>query len=397
MPIRLASRVAAMDEAATLAVAAKAAELKRQGVDVVAFGAGEPDFDTPEHIKTAAKKALDAGHTRYAKPTFGIPEARAAVCAKFKRDNALTYAPDQAIVTVGGKEALFLAFAALVEPGDEVILPVPYWVSFIEQIKLCGGVPVLLQGGEENDLKLTPDQIGAALTPRTRVLVFNSPSNPGGFTYSPAEVRSIAAALAGRDVIVFSDEMYDQLLYGGDRQILSFAAVSPEWYEKTITFNAASKTHAMTGWRAGFAAGPKAVIQAMAKLQTHTTSGTATFIQQALAEALAGDQAHVEVMRLEFEARGRYMHERLSRLRDVVCVRPTGAFYCFPNVSGAFTRLGVRDSGGFCTLALEKAHVAMVPGGAFGMDTHVRLSFATDMKSIEKGLDRLEALVGRRA
>jgi aspartate aminotransferase len=393
--MNLSQRVTHLDEAATLAVAAKAAELKRQGVDIAAFGAGEPDFDTPDTIKAAASRALAAGHTSYAKPTSGIPEARAAVCEKFRRDNNLRYDPDQVIVTVGGKEALFLAFASLIDPGDEVLLPVPYWVSFAEQVKLCGGKVVLLPGAESNDLKVTPEQVASACTPRSKVFVFNSPSNPGGFAYTPAEVRAIADALKGRDVIVFSDEMYDRLLYGACREFMSFAAVSPEWYEKTLTFNAASKTHAMTGWRVGFAAGPKAVIRAMAKLQTHTTSGTATFIQHALVEALTGDQSHVEQMRRAFEERGRHLHQRLCLLKDVTCVRPTGAFYCFPNVSAAYGRLGVRGSADFCNLALEKAHVAMVPGIAFGMDTHVRLSFATDMATINKGLDRLEMLLGK--
>jgi aspartate aminotransferase len=394
--MRLSSRVQNLDEAATLATAARAAQMKRDGIDVVSFGAGEPDFDTPEHIKNAAKRALDAGHTGYAKPTSGIPEARAAVCTKFRRDNGLTYEPDQVIVTVGGKEALFLAFASLVEPGDEVLLPVPYWVSFAEQIKLCGGKVVTIKPHDPRQLKITADQIAAAVTPKTRVLVFNSPSNPGGFSYTPAETRAIAAALADKDIIVFSDEMYDRLRFGADRENLSFAAISPEWYAKTITFNAASKSYAMTGWRAGFAAGPKEIIKAMAKLQTHTTSGTATFIQHALVEALTGDQSTVEKMRLEFEKRGAYMHERLSALRDVICVKPTGAFYCFPDISGTFARLGVRGSEDFCKLALDKSHVALVPGSAFGMDTHVRLSFATSMDAIKEGLDRLEQLIGIR-
>ena len=393
--MKLSQRVNQLDEAATLAVAAKAADLKRRGVDVVAFGAGEPDFDTPRNIKEAAKRAIDAGHTSYAKPTSGIPEARAAVCEKFRRDNSLTFEADQVIVTVGGKEALFLAFSSLLEPGDEVILPVPYWVSFSEQPKLCGAKVVFLQGAESNDLKVTPKQIADALSPRTKVIVFNSPSNPGGFTYTPQEVRAIAGVLTGRDIMVFADEMYDRLLYGEKREYLSFAAVSPEWREKTITFNAASKTYAMTGWRVGFAAGPREVIEAMAKLQTHTTSGTATFIQHALVEALTGDQSEVERMRLEFERRGRHLHERICALKDVTCVRPTGAFYCFPNVSPTYARLGVKNSVEFCDLALDKAHVAMVPGAAFGMDGHVRLSFATDLASIDKGLDRLETLLGR--
>ncbi|HKQ49238.1 MAG TPA: pyridoxal phosphate-dependent aminotransferase [Phycisphaerae bacterium] len=393
--MELSQRVQAIDESATLAVAARAAELKRSGVDVVGFGAGEPDFDTPEHIKAAAKRALDAGHTGYAKPTSGIPEARAAVCEKLRRENDLTYTPEQVIVTVGGKEALFLAFATLINHGDEVILPVPYWVTFPEQVHLCGGNVVPIRGEETNGLRVRPEQIAAALTPRTKVFVFNSPSNPGGFTYTPDEVRAIAKVLSGRDIIVFSDEMYDNLLYGKKREYLSFAAASPEAFSKTITFNAASKTHAMTGWRVGYAAGPAPIIKAMAKLQGHTTSGTATFIHHALVEALTGDQAHVEQMRREFEQRGRHMHRRLSALRGVTCHEPTGAFYCFPNVSGTFSRLGVHTSAEFCTLVLEKTHVAVVPGGAFGMDTHVRLSFATGLATIDKGLDRLEGLLGK--
>ncbi|GJQ26465.1 MAG: aminotransferase [Phycisphaerae bacterium] len=406
--MKLADRVSLIEEAATLATAAKAAEMKRAGIDVVGFGAGEPDFDTPEHIKAAANRALAAGHTSYAKPTSGITEARAAVCKKLLRDNGLTYQPDQVIVTVGGKEALYLAFMALLNPGDEVLLPVPYWVSFSEQIKLCGGVVVPIVGSDATGLKITPQQVAAALTPRTKILVFNSPSNPGGFSYTAAETRAIAETLAGRDIVVFSDEMYDQLRYhdapgggasaksGGTnlRENLSFAAISPEWQEKTITFNAASKTHAMTGWRVGFAAGPREIIRAMAKLQTHTTSGTATFIQHALVEALTGDQSHVENMRREFEQRGRFMHERLCGLKDVTCVRPTGAFYCFPNVSGTYARLGVKTSIEFCALVLDRVHVALVPGSAFGMDTHVRLSFATDMATITKGMERLGGLIG---
>ncbi len=233
------------------------------------------------------------------------------------------------------------------------------------------------------------------MTPRTKVFVFNSPSNPGGFTYSPAEVRAIASAISGSDIVVFSDEMYDGLCYGPARDYLSFAASSPEWYDKTITINAASKTHAMTGWRVGFAAGPRHIISAMSRLQGHTTSGAATFVQKALAEALAGDQSHVEMMRQEFERRGRRMYERLNALAGVRCTQPTGAFYCFPDVSKCYARLGVRSSEEFCRHVLDKAQVAIVPGEAFGMDTHVRLSFATDMASIEKGLDRLESLLGR--
>ncbi len=394
--MKLSQRSQQLTPSATLAVANKAAEMRRAGADVIGFGAGEPDFGTPANIKEAAKRALDAGHTGYAKPTHGIPEARAAVCEKFKVDNGLGYEPDQVIITVGGKEALYLACMALLEPGDEVILPVPYWVSFPEQIKLCGAKVVPLFADEANGMRLTPEQFAAAVTPKTRVLIFNSPSNPGGFAYSPEETREIAAALAGRDIIVFSDEMYDRLRFGDRREHLSFAAISDEWYSKTITFNAASKTHSMTGWRAGYAAGPKPIIKAMCNLQSHTTSGTPTFVQHALVEALTGDQSHVETMRQAFEERGEHMWKRLNALKGVSCVRPTGAFYCFPNVSQSYAGLGVRDSGGFCEAVLEKAHVALVPGDAFGSEAHVRLSFANSLDHINRGLDRLEKMLGRK-
>ncbi len=393
--MNLSTRSAELSESATLAVAAQAAQLRAAGKDVIGCGAGEPDFKTPQHIRDAAKRALDEGHTSYAKPASGIPSARAAVCTKFLRDNRLTYQPSQTIVTLGGKEALYLACAALLNPGDEALLPVPYWVSFPEQIRLCGGRVVPIHPADPTSLRLTPDQIAAAVTDKTKVLIFNSPSNPGGFAYNPDEVRAIAAALSGRDIIVFSDEMYDRLRYGDRQEHLSFAAVSDEWYNKTITFNAASKSHAMTGWRVGYAAGPEPIIKAMCKIQSHTTSGAATFIQHALGEALTGDQQHVETMRQEFEKRGKHMAARLNALKGVTCIQPSGAFYCFPDVSGAYRDLGVTDSSAFCQTVLEKVQVAVVPGAAFGSDSHVRLSFANSLENIDAGLDRLEKLLGR--
>jgi aspartate aminotransferase len=393
--MNISTRAKNLAVSATLEVTNKAAELRRAGIDVIGFGAGEPDFPTPDHVKAAGIKAIEAGHTGYAKPTHGIPEARAAVCEKFHRENRLNYKSEQVVVTVGGKEALFLACAAVLDAGDEVLLPVPYWVSFPEQIKLCDAKVVFVRSKDPNDLRLRPEQIAAAVTRKTKMLIFNSPSNPGGFAYSPDEVRAIAQALRGRDIMVFSDEMYDQLRFGDRREHLSFAAVDEEWYLKTITFNAASKTHAMTGWRVGYAAGPVDIIKAMAKIQSHTTSGTATFVQHALVEALTGDQSHVEERRREFERRGLHMHARLNAMAGVTCVQPSGAFYCFPNVTGAFRQMGVRGSAEFCNCVLEQAHVALVPGIAFGSDDHVRLSFATSMQQIDRGLDRLEKLLGR--
>jgi len=391
--MKLSQRVQQMAESATMAVSAKAAAMKREGIDVVSFGAGEPDFTTPEHIRTACKAALDAGHTGYAKPTSGIPAAKEAVCSKLKRENNLDYSPSQVIITVGGKEALFLASAALLDEGDEVILPAPYWVTYPEQVKLCGAKVVKVAGDEANGYKLTPDQIADAITDKTRIFIFNSPSNPGGFTYSPEEVKAIADVVLKHDIIIFSDEMYDRLIYG-NQKFMSFAAVGPEAYEKTLTFNAGSKAYAMTGWRIGYTAGPEPIIKAMAKLQSQTTSGTATFNQHALIQALTGDQSCVEKMRKEFETRAEYMYQRLNAIKGVTCVQPTGAFYAFPNVSGAFAALGVKGSLDFSAKVLEEAHVAVVPGIAFGMDDNVRLSFASSMEQIKEGCDRLEKLLG---
>jgi len=392
--MKLSQRVQKLAESATLAVSAKAAAMKKQGVDVVSFGAGEPDFPTPEHIRAAAKAALDAGHTGYAKPTSGIPEAKQAVCAKLKRENQLDYEPSQVLITVGGKEALYLACMAVLDEGDEVILPAPYWVTYPEQVKLCGARTVVIEGRESSGYKMTAEQIAGAITERTRVLIFNSPSNPGGFTYSPDQVKAIADVVADRDLLVFSDEMYDRLIYR-DQRFMSFAAAGPRAYAQALTFNAGSKTYAMTGWRVGYVAGPEPIIKAMAKLQSQTTSGTATFNQHGLVEALNGDQQPAEQMRREFEGRAEYMYERLNGLAGVRCVRPTGAFYAFPNVSDAYARLGVAGSVDFSAKVLEEAHVALVPGVAFGMDAHVRLSFATSMAQIKKGLDRLEELLGK--
>ena len=393
--MKLSQRSEQLVESATLAVAAKAAEMQGKGIDVVGFGAGEPDFDTPEFIRDACKAALDAGHTRYAKPASGVMAAKQAICSKLKRENNLDYKPGQVLLTVGGKEALYLATMALVDPGDEVILPAPYWVSYPEQVLLAGGKTVYVAGKEANSFKLTAQEIANAITPKTKVLIFNSPSNPGGFTYTPEEVQAIAKVVEGKGIVVFSDEMYDRLLYGNQR-FLSFAAASPQAYEQTLTFNAGSKTYAMTGWRVGYVAGPDAMIKAMAKIQSQTSSGTSTFAQHALAAALNGPQDCVEVMRKEFECRAEYMWQRLNGIKGITCVQPTGAFYAFPNVSEAYKILGVKGSLDFSALLLEKAHVAVVPGSAFGCDNNVRLSFATSMEQIRKGLDRIEELLGKK-
>jgi len=390
--MKLSQRVMNHAESATLAVAGAAARMKAEGIDVVGFGAGEPDFDTPDGIKCAAVKAIEDGQTKYPKPAVGLTEAREAVCAKFKRENDLTYKPGDVIITSGGKMAFALIAHAVLDPGDEVIIPKPYWVSYPEIVKLAGGEPVYVAGPEENDYRLRPDDIADAITRRTRMVVLNSPSNPSGVTYSPEETRALAEVLTQHDVLVISDEIYDRLIYG-DQKIISYAAVSEAAYRQTVTMNSASKTYSMPGWRLGYAAGPSTIISAMAKLQSQTTSGAVTFCQVALADALTSDQSAVESMRVEFERRGNHMHQRLLAMPGVRCPKPTGAFYCFPNVAASYEKLGVSGSVAFCEKLLKDAKVAVVPGAAFGLDGHVRLSFATSMEQIDKGLDRLEAFL----
>ncbi len=386
--MRLSRRVTELVESATLAVSAKAARMKAEGVDVVSFGAGEPDFDTPAHIRQAAIEALNAGQTRYPSPASGLAVARKAVCDSLARDAKLHYSPEQVIITSGGKDAAYMAFHALLDPGDEVIIPKPYWVSYPEMVRLAGGVPVFAVGPEKNDYKLTPEILRSALTPRTRMFILNTPSNPSGVTYHPEEVRALAQILQERDLIVLSDEIYDRLLYDGQKT-MSYAAAGERAYAQTLTCNSASKTYAMTGWRLGYAAGPVEIVKAMAKLQSQSTSGAATFSQIAYATALSADQSCVATMRAEFERRGAHMWRRLTAISGVRCPKPTGAFYCFPNVSAAYAKLGVRGSIEFAARLLEEARVAVVPGEAFGMDEHVRLSFATGMQQIDKGLDRI--------
>jgi len=390
--VQIAQRIQLIDESATLAITARAAALKQQGHDVISFGAGEPDFDTPEHIKQAAIKALLAGQTKYPKPASGLAPAKEAVCAKLARENGLNYRPEQVVITVGCKMACQLACLATLNPGDEVIVPVPYWVSYPDLVKLAGGVPVFVCGDEADNFCVRPEQLAAAITSRTRAMFVNSPNNPGGFTYTPEQLRALAGVLAGRDIWVYSDEIYDRLVFGG-RSALSFATINPDAYARTVTINGASKTYSMTGWRIGYAAGPVELIRAMAKLQSQGTSGAVTFIQTALAAALNDSQDCVEQMRREYEKRAAHVHRRLSELPGLTCIKPTGAFFAFPNITGACRKLGVRGSVEFCERVLTEARVAIVPGIAFGCDDHARFSFACSMAQIDEGLDRLEKLL----
>jgi aspartate aminotransferase len=392
----LAERMKLVADSITLAVSAKAGAMKKAGIDVVGFGAGEPDFDTPAFIKEAAKQALDKGQTKYT-PTPCLPELRAAIAEKFNRENRLPYKPEQITTGAGGKHCLYMAFMAVLNPGDEVLIPSPFWVSYTEQAKLAGGVPKIVRGEESNDFKLTPAQLDKAITPKTKVLILNSPSNPAGHAYTPEELKALADVVAKhKQVVVFSDEIYEKLVYDG-MKFASFATLHPDLLERTLTFNCHSKSFAMTGWRLGYIGGPAHVIKAINTLQSQINSHVTSFIQLPGAVALndpRGAEA-IESMRQQFEKRGRHMWDRLNRLPNVKCVKPQGAFYCFPNVSAYFGKTAgetkIMDAVSFSAALLEQAHVAVVPGNDSGFDTHVRLSFATSMEQIDKGIDRIEA------
>jgi aspartate aminotransferase len=388
--IPLAARVSLVAESITLAVSAKAAALRKQGVDVVGFGAGEPDFDTPAFIKDAAKTALDKGQTKYT-PTPCFPELRAAIAEKFNRENGLPYKAESITTGAGGKHCLYMAFMATLNPGDEVLIPSPYWVSYPEQVKLAGGVPKVIRGEEANGFKITPKQLESAIGPKTKVFIINSPSNPAGHAYTPEELKALADVVVRHpNLVVFSDEIYEKLVYDGLR-FVSFATLHPQLVEQTLTFNCHSKSFAMTGWRIGYIGGPKPAIDAINKLQSQINSHITSFTQIPAAAALSdarGAQS-IEEMRRQFEKRGRHMHQRLASLPKITCVKPQGAFYCFPNVSAYFGKGGINDAVSFSAGLLEQSHVAVVPGNDSGFETHVRLSFATSMEQIDKGLDRL--------
>lgn len=387
MEIRISERIRGLAPSATLAVTTRAKEMAAQGVDVINFGLGEPDFDTPAHIKEAAWKALQAGDTKYALPVGGKTPLREALRAYLKSHCGLDYALPQIHVSVGAKDAILQTFTVLLEAGDEVIIPVPYWVSYPDQVRLAGGNPILVPGAGRGG-RITPEQLRGAITPRTRVLVMNSPSNPSGLMYSADEFAALAGVLRDTSVLVLSDELYHRLVLAGGT-CPSFAA-APGMYERTITINGFSKTYAMPGWRLGFAAGPAPVIAAMGRLQGQTTSGAVNFVQTAAIAALNGDQACVEEMRREYARRGEVMWRALTAIPGVRCERPEGGFVCFPDVSGVLSRLGMKSADEFAMAVLERAHVAIVSGTAFGSASHVRFSFAASMAHVEEGMRRIE-------
>lgn len=380
---------------ATLAIAATARRLRAQGIDVIGFGHGEPDFDTPEHIKEAAIQAIREGFTKYT-ASGGIDELKDAVATKLKRDNGLVYAREQILISCGGKHSLFNVFQALLEPGDEVIIPAPYWVSFPEQVKLCEGKPVFAHTHEREGFRLHRALVEPLLTPRTKILVLNSPCNPTGAALTPAELQGLADLATEWGFWLLSDETYESLVYEGHQHV-SIGSLGDRVYAQTILVSSLSKAYAMTGWRVGYTAAPKEIIRAMDALQSQETSNPTSIAQRAAVVALTGPQEAVQRMREEFDRRRRYIVDRLNAMPGIKCLSPQGAFYVFPNVSGMYGKhyagTIIRNSGDFTSYLLEAARIAVVPGVEFGSDDHVRISYATSLANIEKGMDRMAEAV----
>ncbi len=395
--MKLANRALKISPSPTLAIEAKAKEMKAKGVKVISFGAGEPDFDTPAHIVEAAVRALRAGKTKYT-AVSGVEELKEAICKKLREEQGLEYSTEQIVVSAGAKQSLYNAIQVLVQEGDEVILPSPYWVSYLEQVKLAGANVKIVDTKEENGFKLMPDELSRAISERTRLLILNSPNNPTGAVYTRSELEGLAEVLrVYSDLIVISDEIYEKLIYDGQKHI-SIASLHPELKERTVVINGVSKAYAMTGWRIGYAAAPLPVAKAMSGLQSHSTSNAASISQEASIEALNGPQESVAQMVLEFARRRDYMLERIHAIPEVTCIRPGGSFYLFPNVGSYFGKAykgsPVNCASDLAKLLLEEAKVAVVPGIAFGNDNYLRLSYACSMEDIKEGLDRIAALMG---
>ena len=384
--IKLAARVGEVPPSITLAIAAKAKAMRAEGIDVCSLSTGEPDFDTPEHIKAAAKQALDAGKTKYG-PVAGEPQLKAAIARKLQSDNNLHYQPENIIVTNGGKHSLYNLMMALIEPGDEVIIPAPYWVSYPEMVKLASGKPVIIRTDASTGYKITPEQLNRAITPKTKLFVLNSPSNPTGMVYTRAEIQALAEVIVDRDILVVSDEIYEKIIYDGAEHV-SIGSLGQEIFDRTIVSSGFAKGYSMTGWRIGYLAGPIELIQATSTIQGHSTSNVCTFAQYGAIAALESSQESVEKMRLAFADRREVIFELLDAIPGISCIKPDGAFYMFVNIS----KTGM-TSLQFCDAFLEQQQVAVIPGIAFGADDHIRLSYATDLGTIKKALERLDKFV----
>ncbi|MDD3007952.1 MAG: pyridoxal phosphate-dependent aminotransferase [Arcobacter sp.] len=386
--MKIANRMENLSPSVTMAITALARELKAQGKDILSFSAGEPDFDTPELIKQAAIKAINEGHTKYT-AVEGIIATKQAIINKLKKDHNLDYKLEGIVISNGAKHSLFNLFQVLVEEGDEVIIPAPYWVTYPEQVKFSGGVPVFIETDDSTEFKITPEQLKAAITPKTKILLLNTPSNPTGSVYSKEELLALGEVLKGTDIIVLSDEMYEKIMYNG-KKFTACAEVSEDMYKRTVTINGLSKAVAMTGWRFGYIATPDvALAKALTKLQGQVTSNINTMTQYAAIPALEGDADEtIEMMRVEFEKRKNYAVKAFNDIKGLSCVEPDGAFYLFVNIKNV-----TPDSMKFCADLLEEKGVALVPGLAFGTEGYVRFSFATDLATIQEGIKRIKEFV----
>ncbi|MEG4213205.1 pyridoxal phosphate-dependent aminotransferase [Microcoleus sp. S13_B4] len=384
--IKLAARVGEVSPSITLAIAAKAKAMKAEGIDVCSLSTGEPDFDTPEHVKAAAKQALDEGKTKYG-PVAGEPLLKAAIARKLRDDNNLNYQPENIIVTNGGKHSLYNLMMALIEPGEEVIIPAPYWLSYPEMVKLASGKPVIVRTDASTGYKITPEQLSRAITPQTKLFVLNSPSNPTGMVYTRAEIKALAEVIVDRDILVVADEIYEKIIYDGAQHV-SIGSLGKEIFDRTLISSGFAKAYSMTGWRIGYLAGPIELIKATSTIQGHSTSNVCTFAQYGAIAALESSQESVETMRLAFAERRQVIFELLDAIPGISCIKPDGAFYMFVNIS----KTGM-NSLEFCDAFLEQQQVAVIPGIAFGADDHIRLSYATDLRTIKKAVERLDKFV----
>jgi aspartate aminotransferase len=391
MEVNLAKRVLALTPSTTLAITAKAKELKEQGQDVIGLGAGEPDFNTPQHILDAAAQSMYDGQTKYT-PSAGLPALKKAIIDKFIRDQGLTYKPNEIIVGNGAKHVLYTLFQVILDDGDEVIIPIPYWVSYPEQVKLAGGVPVYVEGFEENQFKITPEQLLKSITSKTKAVIINSPSNPTGVLYTENELMELGKICLEKNILIVSDEIYEKLVYG-DHKHVSIAQLSEKLKDQTIVVNGVSKSHSMTGWRIGYAAGNKQIIEAMTNLASHSTSNPTTTAQYAAIAAYNGPQEPVEEMRNAFEERLEIIFEQLIAIPGFSCVKPQGAFYLYPNVKLAAEITGYSNVDEFVEALLVEAKVAVIPGSGFGNPDNIRLSYATSLSQLEAAVNRMKQFV----
>ena len=393
MNFKLSDRVQRIKPSPTLAITAHAAELRASGKDIIGLGAGEPDFDTPEHIKKAAEKAINDGFTKYT-AVDGTASLKKAIIDKFSRDNQLDYTANQILVSCGGKQSFFNLAQALLNEGDEVIIPAPYWVSYPDMVLLADGKPVIVEADIEQSFKITPEQLDAAITDKTRLVVLNSPSNPSGIAYSKNELAALGQVLLKHPhVLVATDDMYEHILWA-DEPFTNIVMACPELYERTIVLNGVSKAYSMTGWRIGYAAGPEDLIKAMKKIQSQSTSNPTSISQVAAEAALNGDQSPVASMLTAFKERHEYVNQRLNAIDGITCLPSDGTFYAFPDVRGFIEKLeGINDDMELSEYLIEKAGVALVPGTAFGSPGYIRLSFATSLEVLKDALDRIEKVI----